>query len=124
MTTRSTRLSLDHVSALNHIDFAFPPDKYPLISDAWGLYQEHLNKAQAENLESLARWSDDGDRLLANLIHLMASSLNIPFSKTSIVKSAYHPIGHVNIENQQTEIRKYVLELLKNERSLSVTPKP
>ena len=31
MTTRSTRMSLDHVSALNHIDFAFPQDKHPQI---------------------------------------------------------------------------------------------
>ena len=124
MTTRSTRMSLDHVSALNHIDFAFPQDKHPQISDAWGLYLTHLNKGPGDTQESLERWLDEGGNLLADLIHLMASALNIPFPKTSIKRAAYYPKGHADTEMQLNEIRSLLLELLNNKRSLSVTAKP
>ncbi len=124
MTTRSTRMSLDHVTALNHIDFAFPNDKYHLITDAWGLYRDHLNKGPGDTKESLDRWLDMGDTLLADLIHLMATDLNIPFQKTFIKRSAYYPKGYADAEIQHHEIRSLLLELLKNERSLSVSPKP
>ena len=123
MTTRSTRMSLDHVSALNHIDFAFPQDKHAKISDAWGLYLAHLNKGPGDTQKSLERWLDEGGNLLADLIHLMASDLNIPFPKTSIKRDAYYPKGHAETEIQLNKIRGLLVELLNNERSLSVTTK-
>ncbi|MGD9841786.1 MAG: DUF6680 family protein [Steroidobacteraceae bacterium] len=121
MTTRSTRMSLDHVSALNHIDFAFPQNKHPQIADAWGLYLDHLNKGPGDTQESLNRWLDGGDNLLADLIHIMASDLSVPFPKTSIKRAAYYPKVHWDTEMQLNEIRELLLQLLKNERSLYVT---
>lgn len=120
MTTRSTRLSMDHISALNHIDFAFPQKEHPLVADAWGLYNAHLNSSQGETEDSLDRWVDTGYNLLVDLLHLMANDLKIPFPKTSIKKNAYYPKWHASIEAEQNELRALLLELLKNQRSLNL----
>lgn len=120
VTTRSTRMNLEHISALNHIEFAFPQPSYPKIADAWGLYYEHLNSPQGESKDSIDRWYDTGYNLLVDLIHLMANDLKIPFSKTSIKKDAYYPKGHAFVESQQNEIRTLLVELLKNERSINM----
>lgn len=120
MTTRSSRLNPDHVSALNHIDFAFPQEKYPKIADAWGLYYNHLYSSQGDSQESLERWVDTGYNLLVELLHLMANALNIPFTKTSIKKDAYYPKGLVATELEQNELRTLLLEVLKKGRPINI----
>ena len=120
MTTRSTRLNLEHISALNHIDFAFPQKEFPNVADAWGLYLAHLYSTQGDTEDSLNRWIDTGYNLLVELLHLMANDLKIPFPKTSIKNNAYYPKGHASTEAQQNEIRVLLLELLKNERSVNL----
>jgi len=124
MTTRSTPLRQEHVSALNHIDFAFPQKKYPKIADAWGLYYTHLHSERGETQDSAARWDEKASSLLADLIHLMASDLDIPFSKTQIQKPAYFPIGHVFTESQQNELRALLLEVLKGDRAIPIRVPP
>ena len=122
MTTRSSRLHPDHVSALNHIDFAFPQKSYPQVADAWGLYYAHLHSAQGDTQESMARWTEAGYSLLVELLHQMANVLHIPFSKTSIQKSAYYPQGYVFTESQQNELRTLLLEVLKGDRPIGIRP--
>jgi hypothetical protein len=122
MTTRSSRLSPDHVSALNHIDFAFPQKSYPEVADAWGLYYAHLHSPQGNIQESMNRWTEAGYNLLVELLHQMATVLDIPFSKTSIQKSAYYPQGYVFTEHQQNELRALVLEVLRGDRPISIRP--
>ena len=120
MTTRSTPLRQEHVAALNHIDFAFPQKSYPAIADAWGLYFTHLNTPRGDTPDSGSRWEETANNLLADLIHLMASDLKIPFSKTQIKKPAYYPSGYVFTEAQQNELRALLLEVLKNGRPINI----
>lgn len=120
MTTRTTPLKQEHVAALNHIDFAFPPEKYPEIADAWGLYYNHLHAPQADTPDGQTRWIETANNLLANLIHLMAKDLKIPFSKTQIMKPAYYPSGHLFTEAQQNELRALLLEVLKGDRAIPI----
>jgi hypothetical protein len=120
MTTRSTPLRQEHVAALNHIDFAFPQSEYPQISDAWGLYYAHLNTSRGDTADSLARWDESANGFLSEIIHLMASDLKIPFSKTQIKKPAYYPSGYVFTEGQQNELRALALQVLKGERAIPV----
>lgn len=124
MTTRSTPLRQEHVSALNHIDFAFPQKQYPKIADAWGLYYAHLHSDRGGTQDSGSRWDEKANNLLAELIHLMASDLRIPFSKSHIQKPAYFPMGHVFTEGQQNELRALLLEVLKGERSIPIHVPP
>jgi hypothetical protein len=124
MTTRSVRLHRDHIQALNHIDFAFPAAKYPDVSDSWGLYLAHLNKNQGETEDSIGRWSEEADNLLADLIHLMAKELKIPFSKTQIKQPSYYPKGHAVSEELQNELRIFALAVLKHGRPINIRPIP
>ena len=121
-TTRSDRLRLEHVSALNHIDFAFPQKTHPKIADAWGLYQSHLNTDEGNTQDSIERWNDTAYNLLVDLLHLMANDLNIPFSKTSIKKNAYYPKGYAFTQFQQNELRTLLLEVLKSGRPINIRP--
>ena len=120
MTTRSTPLRQEHVAALNHIDFAFPQSEYPKIADAWGLYYAHLNTPRGDTPDSHIRWEETASSLLSELIHLMATDLKIPFSKTQIKKPAYYPSGYVFTEGQQSELRALALEVLKGDRAIPI----
>lgn len=119
-TTRSTRLNLDHIQALNHIDFAFPQAQFPEIADAWGLYYAHLNTPRGDTKENIDRWVDKGENLLADLIHLMAKELNVPFSKTQVKQPSYYPEHFASTELEQEELRKLLIQVLKSERPLSI----
>ena len=83
-STRSVNLHPDHVQALNNIDFAFPQKDFPKIADAWGLYFAHLCTPMGESKDSRLSWNETANNLLANLVHLMAIELKIPFSKTQV----------------------------------------
>jgi hypothetical protein len=118
MTTRSSRLHPDHIQALNHIVFVFSNHKE--IIDAWGLYFEHLKAEQGSTKDSHDRWTYKANTLLADLLHLMALDLNIPFSKTDIIQPPYYPRGYELTEAEQQELRRLLLELLRNERSINM----
>ena len=118
MTTRSARLHPDHIQALNHIAFVFAGQRE--IVDAWGLYFAHLNTDQGTTEDSNDRWHEKSNSLLADLIHLMALSLNIPFSKTYITQPSYYPKGYEMTEIEQQELRRLLLQVLRNERSINM----
>ncbi len=118
MTTRSARLHPEHIQALNHIVFVFAGNNK--IIDSWGLYFAHLNTDQGHTEDSWGRWHEKSNGLLADLIHLMALNLKIPFSKTFITQPSYYPKGYEFNEAQQIELRTLLLQLLKNERSINM----
>ena len=118
MTTRSARLDPNHIQALNHIVFSFSGNIE--IIDAWGLYFAHLNTDQGSTQDSRERWHEKSNSLLADLTHLMALNLKIPFSKTFITQPSYYPDGYVETEEEQKQLRKLLLQLLKNERSVNM----
>jgi hypothetical protein len=118
MTTRSARLHPDHIQALNHIAFVFADHKE--IVDAWGLYFAHLKTDQGQTQDSHAHWQEKSNTLLADLLHLMAKDLNISFSKTDIIQPSYYPRGYELTEEEQQELRRLLLEVLRNERSINM----
>ena len=118
MTTRSARLDPNHIQALNHIVFSFSANKE--IIDAWGLYFSHLNTDQGLTQDSQQRWHEKSNSHLAELLYLMSKDLNISFSKTFITQPSYYPSGYVETEAEQKQLRKLLLELLKNERSVNM----
>jgi len=119
-STRSANLHPDHVSALNHIDFAFPENDYPKIGDAWHLYQAHLNTDQGQTQDSIARWNEKASSLLADVIHLMASDLGIPFSKSLVAQRSYYPIAYATNEARQRDIQSALLDVLRNQHPITV----
>ena len=124
MTTRRAKLQPHHVEALNHIDFAFPQASHPDVSDAWKLYQNELGISFGQTQEEYVRWSDKLDNLFESLAHLMAKDLKIPFPKSLIKTGGYYPKGFVDAENQNTEIRALLLEVLRGVRAFPIQPLP
>lgn len=122
--TRSANLHPAHVEALNNIDFAFPQKEFPKIADAWGLYFAHLCTPMGVTEEGRLRWLDTASNLLADLVHLMALELKIPFSKTQVKQPSYHPSGYAFTEAQQNEMRALALEVLKGARAIPIRPLP
>lgn len=118
MSTRSARLHPDHIRALNDIVFAFSGNSK--VIDAWGLYFDHLGVNQGSTEDSNSRWHEKSNNLLADLLHQMSIDLNVSFSKTFITQPSYYPRGYEITEYEQQEIRKLILELLRNERSLNM----
>lgn len=120
MTTRGAKMQPLHVEALNHIVFSFPQSSHPEVFDAWNLYLAQLSASYGGTQEEFARWCDKLDDLFANLAHLMAKDLKIPFPKSLIKSGSYYPKGFVDTENQQAELRKLLLEVLKGDRAIPV----
>lgn len=64
------------------------------------------------------QWGTKRIELLVDLLHSMAHVLNYEFDKTHIKNSAYAPVAHGDIENQQTAIRMGVIDVLEGKRVL------
>lgn len=122
MATRGARMQLEHVAALNRIELAFPRSKHPNVVDTWELYLKHLgdDQGQSQEKEIFDRWAEKANDLFHNMLEAMANDLNVPFSKSSIKYNSYYPIGYSKVENETHELRKLLLELLRNERFINM----
>ncbi len=119
MATRGTCLAPEHVQALNMIDIEFygskPKDKK--VIEAWKAYLDLLNTTtMSEEL-----WSRKREELLLDLLNSMAENLGYELSKTTIKSTSYFPVGHANMENEQTWIRKGFSEIFQGKRAFPVT---
>ena len=121
-STRSVNLHPDHVSALNQIDFAFPEKDHKEIADAWHLYMQQLNESQGQSQDSIDRWHDKSRSLLADLIHLMASDLGIPFSKSLVTQRSYNPIAYAENEAMRQRLQAAALSVLTGAAPLHIQP--
>lgn len=118
MATRAYSLSPRHVEALNRIDLEFagktPGEK--AVRDAWVAYLDHLNSKATEHNQ----WGVNRLDRLVELLAAMAAMLRYDFNKTQIKNAAYIPEAHGEMESEQNQVRKLVLELLTGERPLAM----
>ena len=130
MATRGTPISPRHVEALNMIDLEFsgkdPKEKEVL--DAWKLYLNHLYDVprdyQDPNYQTkLTVWTDKSKDSLIDLLYAMSRALNFTFDKVQL-KKAYTPQAHVDIETEFSLIRKGILDVLYEKKSLPVRVLP
>lgn len=118
MTTRATRLSTDHVQALNSLDLVFYGERVlgiPLrtkteqaVLDSWRDYLDHLNTQSVDG----ATWFVRGDELFINLLSAMATDLRMKFDRVHLRRGAYVPVAHGRLEQDQEQIRRALLQLL------------
>ena len=118
MATRATRLSADHVIALNMIDVEFygnkPEDK--AVIRAWNSYRYHLNTIMPPDLKlddpKIGEWFKEGDKLFLALLDKTAAAVGYDFEELLMKKGAYIPKAHRDIEDEQIMLRKGLLNLL------------
>jgi hypothetical protein len=124
MSTRGAKLRPEHVSAINHIEFAFPRQECPDIEDARSLYRKQLRNPSSLSEDMAVRdaWNTKANDLFADLLHRMALKLNIPFTKSNITEESYHPDAHFFTELELREIRNLTLQVLRDGRPINIRP--
>jgi hypothetical protein len=127
MSTRRTTLSPRHVEALNMIDieFSLKKPKEKKVIEAWKIYLDHLNKPQLKHDDpdyrvKLDQWNEQSSSYLADLLKVMGICFGYDFDKIHLMKGAYSPQGHANIEMEQNLIRRFIVELFMRNKSLPV----
>ena len=116
MATRAYAVSPKHVEALNRIDLEFSNKhkKEREVVYAWKQYLDLLGDKDMPR----DQWDTKRVDFLVELLHKMASVLKSEFDKTHIKNSAYAPIAHGDIEDQQRLLRVGLIEILEGKRAL------
>jgi hypothetical protein len=119
MATRLQNLGSDHVQALNVIDVEFygssPEEK--AILNAWKAYLDHLNQDTQLN-----GWGARRVELFVDLLYSMSVHLGYDFDKVHLKNQAYSPMAHGNLEAQNAEIRKGVIDVLAGKVAIPIRP--
>lgn len=128
MASRNSRVSAEHVRALNMIDLVFNGSIWfgftirsgseKRVLDSWREYLDHLNN---KGTMDLSHWFSVGDDLLTNLLFSIGRDVGYKFDKIHIKRGIYTPIAHGEIENEWNEIRKSLLSLFKGDSSLNMS---
>ena len=127
MRTRRTPVFPDHVGALNLIEIEFSKDKevlaawkalfshfgttHPLRPDeqtADGMSRDEIN---ARRRAFDGRLLEERQRLLAKLLHAMAKVLDFRIEQLEIFEGGYTPQGWVDVDAEQREVRRYLIDL-------------
>jgi hypothetical protein len=107
MATRATRLSNEHVQALNRIELEFRgrSAKKKAVRDAWRLYADKLNEHVDDKNEALlTAWITSRDNLFTELVFSMSKALGFDFDRVQIMRGIYYPRGHGELEERQRNI--------------------
>jgi len=123
MATRAYGLSAGHVEALNRIDVEFSDIKDKKVVDAWKAYLDHLSNDYLMKSD-IFLWNETIKNSFVELLHMMSENLGYDFDKTHIKKMSYSPVAHGTTENEQTELRKLLINVLKGSVPITITNFP
>lgn len=128
MATRASRVSGEHVRALNMIDLVFYGErtfgiqrrskKEQRVLDSWKEYLDHLNNRADE--DAIQHWATQGDELFVNLLYAIAEDIGYAFDRVQLKRGAYTPIAHGEIETETTELRRATLSLVTGKHALKM----
>jgi len=128
MATRASRVSSEHVRALNMIDLVFYGErtlgvqrrssKEQRVLDAWKEYLDHLNNKVED--ESVQLWVTQGDELFINLLYAVALDIGYKFDRVQLKRGAYSPRAHGDLEAESAELRRATLSLLTGQHPLKM----
>lgn len=122
LTSRATPISIQHVQALNSIELEFYPrkGKNMRVIDAWRIYSDHLNQPRSDDQQQVKVWADRRQDLIVDLLYEMAQCLGYDFEKVMIKRDAYYPTGLTDMENEGNVLRKAVIQVFEEGKSLNV----
>ena len=123
MATRATPLSPYHVEALNMIDIEFYDNKK--IKDEWKLLLDNFvnypKDTKADDFKTkLNSCSEKSKQLLTDLLYEMAKSLGYDFDKVHLMRGAYIPKGHADVELDQEFIRRSLVGVMLGKISIPI----
>lgn len=122
MATRAIPLAPLHVQSLNMIDIEFYKNKK--VTEAWKLLLDNFENYPKDNDQNykakLDASSKKSQELLANLLYEMSRDLGYDFDKVHLMRGAYIPRGHADVELDQGIIRRSLARLFLGEGSLPI----
>ena len=116
MSTRATRVSIEHVQSLNMVDIEFNEKGYERVITAWRNYHDHLSNGDSKSTS----WMDRNDDLFIELLFEMGTSLKYKFDKVMLRRTAYSPIAHGDMELEQQVIRRGLANVLSGNASFPI----
>jgi len=129
MATRASRVSAEHVRALNMIDMVFYGSRIfgilrrsateKSVLENWDIYLEHLGNQDLQK-RSIDAWVATGSELFTKLLESIASDLKYTFDRKQLTRGAYSPQAHEEIEFELTALRKSALSVFKGDASLKL----
>lgn len=119
MRTRRTRLSPDHIGALNLVEIEFYKDDKVL--NALKLYFQHLSARNLRNGDA-GIWLQEGDHLFTKLLSSMARALGYEIEQLEILTGGYAPQAWENDEKSLRDMRQKMIELLDGKRAIPIKP--
>ncbi|VVE46386.1 DUF6680 family protein [Pandoraea soli] len=136
MATRQSRISMEHVRALNSIDLAFygrrvlgitmRRPKSQAVLDAWHDYHAHLSLSEERRPKNDAEfrdWTGRGDELFTNLLERLAAATNFKFDRQQLKAGSYSPEAHGTVELEQQAVRKLALDVMSGQKPLAMEVK-
>lgn len=128
MSTRSARLSAQHVEALNLIDVEFYERKgwsfnenkpFKRVRSAWAAYLDNLCAPFPSDKSQEPVYLARRDELFNDMLYEMALALGYDdFDKTYIKNQRYMPKWFNDIETDQTTIRRGLADVLTGKQAL------
>jgi hypothetical protein len=117
MATRRSNLSPEHIAAFNQIELDFQND--PDVMTPYRALMKHLNTPfdYAKENNRVAR---ERQSLRTKILSAMAKNLHIRVEQLEILEGGYMPQGHVDVEREQTAIRRLLTEIADGKRSFPV----
>lgn len=120
MATRGSRVSFEHVRALNMIDIEFKDEEK--ITDAWKCYLDSLaDLTEDANEDELKRWDDRKNDLFTALLSEIAKSLGYHFDSVHLKKGVYVPQAHGQEELYQYFIRDAIEKVFSGKKAIPIS---
>lgn len=119
MKTRRIALAPEHVMALNVIVIEFY--EHEKINDAFKRYVENLELRPPVGGDTTAFLKQREDRFF-DLVHEIGAYLGFRLDKRELDKFSYVPQGWNDVEFENAQMRRLVLEVLSGHRPLPVAP--
>lgn len=131
MATRGTRLSQEHVRALNMIDLTFygrkifwvrwQSSREKKVTTSWKEYLDNLGTDQYQLTEAqTAVLHGKRDTLFVNLLMAIGHDVGFHFDSVAVQKGGYVPNAHGWKAEQQAELLDTAIAVLKGENSLQM----
>lgn len=122
MATRSSRLSIQHVQALNRIEVVFgnhfsllgirkQNSKDSVVLDRWKEYNAKLSENIGSDPARIPVWASESSNLFIELVHAMSKSVGANIDRAQIARG-YNPVAHFEGEATQNAIAQAMLSAL------------
>ena len=128
IATYATRVSPDHIQALNMINIEFYGIE--IVLNSWREYQKHLTTpipeanntpTPLEEREKIAKeWIEKGSDLFINLLVSMSKEVGYPFDKATLSNGIYYPVAQQKLEEDNRFLRMGLLDILCKNKPISM----